>query len=103
MQVEVQSFDNKMLRFAIKGCDYTLSNLLQFILLKDRNIQGAGFYIPHPLQREVIFTVFFKKTVEWSEAKGIIMDNIRKLREYIMEIKNVVCEATKSSAPKNPE
>ncbi|MEM0056894.1 MAG: RpoL/Rpb11 RNA polymerase subunit family protein [Candidatus Geothermarchaeota archaeon] len=100
MKVEIQSFDNKMLRFVIKGCDYTLSNLLQFILLKDKNIQGAGFYVPHPLQREVVFTVFFKKATKWDEAKTIIMDDIRKLKEYILGIKNIVCEATKSRTPK---
>lgn len=88
MEIEILKVEDKMIRFSIKGEDYTLGNLLQNAFLADKRVMGAGFYISHPLSKKIIFTIFLKRKTNPSTAKKIIIGNVEKIKRYLLKIKS---------------
>jgi len=54
MEVKVLSKSKNDLRLEIVGEDHTFCNLLQSLLLEDKNVEIAGYDQPHPLIRSSI-------------------------------------------------
>ena len=88
MEIKILKIEEKMIKFSVVGEDYTLGNLLQNVLLEDKRVLGAGFYISHPLSKELVFTVFFRRKTEFNTAKKIVLQNIEKIKKYLLNIKN---------------
>lgn len=88
MEIKVLKIEDKLIKFSIKSEDYTLGNLLQSALLKDKRILGAGFYISHPLSKELVFTVFFKRKSSFDREKKIILQNVEKIKKYLLNMKS---------------
>ena len=88
MKIKMLKIEDKLVKFSIVSEDYTLGNLLQHTLLEDKRILGAGFYISHPLNKELVFTVFFKRKTNFDHAKKIILQNVEKLKKYLLDIKH---------------
>ncbi len=88
MEIRVLKVEDKMIRFSIVGEDYTLGNLLQNALLEDARILGAGFFISHPLSKELVFTIYFKRKTSFKSAKKIILQNIEKIKNQLLDIKD---------------
>lgn len=88
MEIKILKTEDKLMKFSIISEDYTLGNLLQHTLLEDKRVLGAGFYIKHPLNKELVFTVFFKRKTSFSYAKKIILQNIEKIKKYLLDIKH---------------
>jgi len=63
MEVKVVSKSKNELRLEIIGEDHTFCNLLQNILLEDKNVELAGYDQPHPLIRSSILYVKTKREV----------------------------------------
>ena len=92
MKIKILKVEDKLIKFSVASEDYTLGNLLQHVLLKDKRVLGAGFYIQHPLNKELVFTVFFKRKTSFEYAKKIILQNVEKLEKYLLDIKQRLME-----------
>jgi len=92
MDIEVIECKDKYIKIRIKDEDHTLGNILQKALLDDERILGAGFYIPHPLHKELIFEVFFNETLPIEEKKRIILEDVGVTKKYINDIKKKLKE-----------
>ncbi len=98
MEIKILKIEDKILRFSILNGDFTVGNLIQKALLDDKRILGAGFYMAHPLTKELIFTVFYKESVDHKKAKEIILEAINKIKSDLMKLKEEVTEALKKSS-----
>ena len=70
MEVKVLSKSKNELRLEIVGEDHTFCNLLQNVLLQDKNVELAGYDQPHPLIRTSI--VYLKTKREVSPEKTLL-------------------------------
>lgn len=70
MQVNVLSKSKNELRLEIMGEDHTFCNLLQSLILEDKNVEIAGYDQPHPLIRTSI--VYLRTKREASPEKILL-------------------------------
>ncbi len=70
LEVKVLSKTKSELRFEIIGEDHTFCNLLQNVLLEDKNIEIAGYDQPHPLIRSSV--VYLRTKREASPEKALL-------------------------------
>ncbi len=70
LEVKVLSKTKSELRLEIVGEDHTFCNLLQNVLLEDKNIEIAGYDQPHPLIRTSI--VYLRTKREASPEKALL-------------------------------
>jgi len=70
MEVKVLSKSKSELRLEIVGEDHTFCNLLQNVLLEDKNVEIAGYDQPHPLIRTSV--VFLRTKREASPEKALL-------------------------------
>ncbi|MDD5253510.1 MAG: DNA-directed RNA polymerase subunit L [Candidatus Nanoarchaeia archaeon] len=79
--MELKLLDKKddRMRFQIKGETHTFCNLLRKELWMDKNVELAGYNVPHTLKDEVIFIV---------DSKGpekALKDAVSRLKDRIKE------------------
>lgn len=70
MEVKVLSKSKNDLRLEIVGEEHTFCNLLQSLLLEDKNVEIAGYDQPHPLIRSSI--VYLRTKREASPEKVLL-------------------------------
>ena len=70
MEVKVIAKTKNELRLEIIGEDHTFCNLLQNVLLEDKNVELAGYDQPHPLIRSSI--VYLRTRREVSPEKTLL-------------------------------
>lgn len=70
MEVKVISKSKSELRFEIIGEDHTFCNLLQNVLLEDKNVEIAGYDQPHPLIRSSI--IYLRTKLEASPERALL-------------------------------
>jgi len=85
MQVRVLSKNKNELRVEIVGEDHTFCNLLQNMLLKDRNVEIAGYDQPHPLIRQSILYVRTKAQSSPEKALLTAIANIQDANKEFNE------------------
>jgi len=85
MEVKVLSKSKNELRIEIVGEDHTFCNLLQNVLLEDKNIEIAGYDQPHPLIRSSI--VYLRTKREISPEKTLLnaLTGIQELNKEFNE------------------
>jgi DNA-directed RNA polymerase subunit L len=85
MEVKVLSKSKNELRLEIIGEDHTLCNLLQNVLLEDKNVELAGYDQPHPLIRSSIIYVRTKREVSPEKTLLTALENVRELNKEFNE------------------
>jgi len=85
MEVKVLSKSKNELRLEIIGEDHTFCNLLQNILLEDKNVELAGYDQPHPLIRSSIIYVRTKREVSPEKTLLNALANVRELNKEFNE------------------
>jgi DNA-directed RNA polymerase subunit L len=70
VEVKVLSKSKNELRIEVVGEDHTFCNLLQNVLLQDKNVELAGYDQPHPLIRTSI--VYLRTKREASPEKTLL-------------------------------
>jgi len=85
MEVKVLSKSKNELRLEIIGEDHTFCNLLQNILLEDKNVELAGYDQPHPLIRSTIIYVRTKREVSPEKTLLNALANVRELNKEFNE------------------
>jgi DNA-directed RNA polymerase subunit L len=85
MEVKVLQKTKNELKIEIFGEDHTFCNLLQSILLRDKNVEIAGYDQPHPLIRSSIVYVRTKRDVSPEETMLSALANIKELNKEFNE------------------
>jgi DNA-directed RNA polymerase subunit L len=85
MEVKVLSKSKNELRLEIIGEDHTFCNLLQNVLLEDKNVELAGYDQPHPLIRSSIIYVRTKREVSPEKTLLTALENVRELNKEFNE------------------
>ena len=88
LKIEIEKRSGKRIRLIIEGQDYTLGNLLQEALLRDDRVEGAGFYITHPLIKKMILEIRFKSEV--NDPLSIIIEDINKFKTDLLNIRELI-------------
>ena len=85
MEVKVLSKSKNELRLEIIGEDHTFCNLLQNVLLEDKNVELAGYDQPHPLIRSSIVYVRTKREVSPEKTLLNALENVQELNKEFNE------------------
>jgi len=85
MEVKVLQKTKNELKIEIVGEDHTFCNLLQNVLLKDKNVEIAGYDQPHPLIRASIVYVRTKRDVSPEKTMLSALANIKDLNKEFNE------------------
>ena len=85
MEVKVLSKNKNELKIEIAGEDHTFCNLLQNVLLEDKNVEMAGYDQPHPLIRSSIVYLKTKRDVSPEKTLLIALSTIQELNKEFNE------------------
>jgi len=85
MEVRVLQKTKNELKIEIVGEDHTFCNLLQNVLLQDKNVEIAGYDQPHPLIRSSIVYVRTKRDVSPEKIMLSALANIKDLNKEFNE------------------
>ena len=85
MEVKVVSKSKNELRLEIVGEDHTFCNLLQNVLLEDKNVELAGYDQPHPLIRSSILYLKTKREVSPEKTLLTALENVQELNKEFDE------------------
>jgi len=85
MEVKVVSRSKNELRLEIVGEDHTFCNLLQNVLLNDKNVELAGYDQPHPLIRSSILYVKTKREVSPEKTLLSALESVQELNKEFDE------------------
>jgi DNA-directed RNA polymerase subunit L len=85
VEVKVLSKSKNELRLEIIGEDHTFCNLLQHVLLEDKNVELAGYDQPHPLIRSSIIYVRTKREVSPEKTLLNALANVQELNKEFNE------------------
>ena len=84
MKINVTKHEDKVIEMDFSGEGHTLLNLIQSSLLKDSNVEMAGYTKPHPLMdRSRLFIQLKKKENPLKVIKRASMKANGKLDEFL--------------------
>ena len=85
VEVKVLSKSKNELRIEVVGEDHTFCNLLQNVLLRDKNVELAGYDQPHPLIRSSIVYLRTKRDASPEKTLLSALSNIQELNKEFNE------------------
>ncbi|HYW02075.1 MAG TPA: DNA-directed RNA polymerase subunit L [Candidatus Acidoferrum sp.] len=85
MEVKVVSKTKTELKIEIIGEDHTFCNLLQNVLLNDKNVEIAGYDQPHPLIRSSIIYLRTKREVSPEKVLLNALENLKDINKEFDE------------------
>ena len=85
MEVRVLQKTKNELKIELVGEDHTFCNLLQSVLLQDKNVEIAGYDQPHPLIRSSIVYVRTKRDFSPEKTMLSALANIKNLNKEFNE------------------
>ncbi len=94
MNVKVLKKTSNELKIEVEGVGHSLCNLLQKRLLEDKNVDLAGYNIPHPLASNPVIYVRTKGNVKPEEA---LRNAVEKAREMNKEFSKEFGKALKKT------
>jgi DNA-directed RNA polymerase subunit L len=94
MEVKVLSKSKNDLRLEITGEDHTFCNLLQTMLLEDRNVEIAGYDQPHPLIRS---SVVYLRTRHDVSPEKVLLNALAGIQELNKEFNEKFAKADRPS------
>jgi DNA-directed RNA polymerase subunit L len=81
LKVKVLKKEGKELKIEIEGAGHGLCNLLQKKLLEDRNVDIAGYDVPHPLASNPVIYLRMKGVAKPEEALRKAAERAREANE----------------------
>jgi len=81
MEVKIISRTKTELKIEIVGEDHTFCNLLQTVLLDDKNVEIAGYDQPHPLIRSSIIYLRTKREVSPEKVLLNALENLKAINK----------------------
>jgi len=103
LKLKILKRNSQELKLEIEGEGHTFCNLLESVLLEDKNVEFAGYDVPHPL---ISNTILFIRTKKGKKPEEALIGAIEKIqqrgRELNLKINNALEEwKKKESAPKS--
>ena len=97
MKIKILKREGNELKFELEGEGHTFCNLLQKILLENKDVEVAGYNIPHPLTANPI--IYVKTKGSKSPEKVLIeaAEEIKQLRNEFEEALNKALKIESSS------
>ena len=94
MKVKTLKRTANELEIEVEGVGHTLCNLLQKRLLEDKNVELAGYNIPHPLASNPVIYVRTKGDVKPEEALKKAVERASEVnKEFRRELGRVLKKA----------
>lgn len=90
MEVKVLSKSKNELKVEIIGEDHTFCNLLQNVLLEDKNVEIAGYDQPHPLIRSSIVLL---RTKREASPEKVLLNALASIQELNNEFNEKFAKA----------
>ncbi len=91
MKINVLKKSGNELKIEIEGTTHGLCNLLQKRLLEDKNVDFAGYDIPHPLASSPIIYVRMKGNAKPEAALIKAVEKVREANEaFSKELERVI-------------
>lgn len=84
MKINIVKESPKELKLEIEGVGHTFCNLMQKKLLEDKNVDFAGYDIPHPLDSN---PVIYLRTVGEISPEKILQKAVERARNMNEEFK----------------
>ena len=81
MNVKILKKTSNELKIEVEGVGHSLCNLLQKRLLEDKNVDLAGYNIPHPLASNPVIYVRTKGNVKPEEALRNAVEKAREMNK----------------------
>jgi DNA-directed RNA polymerase subunit L len=94
MKVKILDRTSNELKIEVEGAGHTIGNLIQKKLLENKNIDLAGYDIPHPLSSSSVIYIRTKGKVKPEEA---LREAVEKAREANKEFGKELKEALKKT------
>jgi DNA-directed RNA polymerase subunit L len=93
MKVNVLKKTSDELKIEIEGAGYTVCNLLQKKILEEKNVDLAGYDIPHPLAPYAVIYVRTKGTAKPEQVLHNALENARAMnKEFSKELTRALKE-----------
>lgn len=90
MEVKIVSKSKNELKIEIVGEDHTFCNLLQNVLLEDKNVEIAGYDQPHPLIRS---SIVYVKTKREASPEKVLLNALSNIQEVNKEFNEKFAKA----------
>jgi DNA-directed RNA polymerase subunit L len=81
MKVNVMKRTSNELKIEVEGAGHTVCGLLQKKILEEKNVDLAGYDIPHPLSASAIIYVRTKGSVKPEQVLRSALENARDLNK----------------------
>lgn len=94
MKVKILKETGNELKIEVEGAGHTLCNLLQKRLLEDKDVDLAGYDIPHPLASNPIIYI---RTKGKAKPKDTLLRALKKAREINKEFGKTFEKALKKA------
>ena len=94
VELKVVSKTKTELKIEIIGEDHTFCNLLQNVLLSDKNVEIAGYDQPHPLIRSSIIYLRTKREVS---PENVLLNALESLKDINKEFDEKFSKAVEQS------
>ena len=90
MKVKTLERTGVEVRIEVEGEGHSFCNLLQTTLLEDRNVEMAGYDVPHPLTQRAIIYIKVKKASDPNKALERALKKIaERTDEFLSKFKQV--------------
>jgi DNA-directed RNA polymerase I and III subunit RPAC2 len=76
-KVTINQVSKNVITVAIKGEDHTLGNVVRYLLLKNKQVEFAGYNIPHPSENVLHLRVQTKQDVD---SKQVLVETLETLK-----------------------
>ena len=90
MQLKILKRNSQELKLEIEGEGHTFCNLLESVLLEDKDVEFAGYDVPHPL---IANTTVFIRTKKGKKPEEALIEAVEKIRRRGRELNQEINRA----------
>ena len=90
LELKILKRNSQELKLEIEGEGHTFCNLLESVLLEDRDVEFAGYDVPHPL---ISNTILFVRTKKGKKPEEALIEAIKKIRDRGRELNKEIINA----------
>jgi len=90
LELKILKKNAQELKLEIKGEGHTFCNLLESVLLEDKDVEFAGYDVPHPL---ISNTILFVRTKKGKTPEEALIGAIEKIRQRGRELNQKINDA----------
>ena len=85
MNLKVLARSKNELKLEVQGEGHTFCNLLQWILLQDKNVEMAGYDVPHPLLPSAMVYIRTKRELSPEKALTRALAKVGEMSNEFLE------------------